>query len=139
MQPEPGKGLTTRTKKLIYLAFFTVLAALIVSQLPRGAYSTDLSRVGEGRPALVLAYDLDSSGGMHVMKLMDALRDEYTDHVEFLVADLGTPHGYQFAQRHRAINGTVMFYSGEGAHVRTIHLPPNTEALRLGLEEVVSG
>lgn len=138
MEPEPTKGLSRWSKRLIYIVFFAALATLIVSQLPRGAYSTDLMRVGDGRPALVLAYDLNSTGAMDVMKLMDALRDEYTDRVEFLVADLGTPQGYKFAQRHNAINGTVMFYSGTGLHVRTIHLPPNTETLRYGLEEVVS-
>lgn len=139
MEPKPTEGLSTWQKRLIYLAFFTALAVLLFGHLPRGAYSTDLSRVGDGQPALVLAYDLNSAGGMEVMKLMDALRDEYSDRVEFLVADLGTPKGSQFAQRHRATNGTVVFYSGEGSHVRTIHLPPDIETLRLGLDEVVSG
>jgi len=139
MRSEPTEGLSPWRKRLMYAVFFTVLAALIFGLLPRGAYSTDLSRIGDGRPALVLAYDLNSSGGMEVMKLMDALRDEYAERVEFLVADLGTPEGFQFAQRHRAINGTVMLYSGEGSHVRTIHLPPDIETLRLSLDEVVSG
>jgi hypothetical protein len=139
MESEPKKELSPRTRKLIYLAFFTALAVLILSQLPRGAYSTDLSRVGDGQPALVLAFDLDSMGAAEVMKLMDILRDDYADRVHFLIADLGTPQGARFAQRHRAINGTVMFYSGEGSHVRTIHQPPDTETLRFGLDEVVSG
>jgi hypothetical protein len=139
MRSEPTEGLSPWRKRLMYAVIFTALAALIFGLLPRGAYSTDLSRIGDGRPALVLAYDLNSSGGMEVMKLMDALRDEYADRVEFLVADLGTPEGFQFAQRHRAINGTVMFYSGEGSHVRTIHLPPDIETLRFSLDEVVSG
>jgi hypothetical protein len=139
MGSEPTEGLSPWRKRLIYAVFFTAMAALLFGNLPRGAYSTDLSRVGDGRPALVLAYDLNSAGASEVMKLMDALRDEYSDRVDFLVADLGTPDGFQFAQRHRAINGTVMFYSGEGSHVRTIHLPPDVETLRFSLDEVVSG
>ena len=139
MENELTEGHSPWRKRLFYLVFFTALGALIFGFLPRGAYSTDLTRVGEGRPALVLAYDLNSAGAMEVMKLMDELRDEYADRVEFLVADLGTPQGYQFAQRHRAVNGTVMFYSGEGSHFRTIHLPPNVETLRFSLDEVVSG
>lgn len=107
--------------------------------MPRGAYPTDLTRVGKGRPALVLAYDINSMGGMSVMGLLDALRGEYADRVEFLVADLGVPDGRNFAQRHDAINGTVMLYSADGSHMRTIHLPLNTEILRHALEQVVSG
>ncbi len=96
MQPEPTKGVSRSRKWLIYLAFFGAMGALIFSQLPRGSYSTDLTRIGDGRPALVLAYDISSMGGTEVMKLMDALREEYSDRVVFLVADLGTPHGYGF-------------------------------------------
>ncbi|MBC8209904.1 MAG: hypothetical protein H8E21_02460 [Gammaproteobacteria bacterium] len=138
MQLEPGTGLPVWKKRLIYLFFFAALVALIVSQLPSVSYSTDLTRVGNGRPALVLAYDINSTGGMDVMKIMDALRDDYIDRVEFLIADLGTPQGNQFAKRHNSINGTVMLYSAKGTYVRTIHLPPNTETLRYGLDEALA-
>ena len=138
MNPEPTKGLPQWGKRLIYLFLFCALAALILSQLPRGSYSTDLSRVGNGRPALALAYDINSSGGMEVMKLMDVLRDEYADRVEFLIADLGTPQGRQFANRHNAINGTVMFYSAKGSYVRTIHVPPDSKTLRSGLDDALA-
>ncbi len=139
MTPAPHKSLSRRGKWLIYLAIFGAIGALIWSQLPRGAYPTDLTRVGKGRPALVLAYDINSMGGMSVMGLLDVLRGEYADRVEFLVADLGVPDGRDFAQRHDAINGTVMLYSADGSHMRTIHLPLNTEILRHALEQVVSG
>ena len=138
MQPEPTKGAPRSKKWLIYLIFFGAMGALIFSQLPRSAYSTDLTRIGDGQPALVLAYDINSIGGMEVMKLMDALLEEYSGRVEFLVADLGTPHGNNFARRHNGINGTVMIYSGEGTHVRTMHMPPNTESLRNVLEVALS-
>ena len=69
---------------------------------------------------------------------MNALRDEYADRVEFLIADLGTPQGNQFANRHNGINGTVMFYSGKGSYVRTMHVPPNTETLRSGLDDALA-
>ena len=138
MNPKPTKGLPRWGKRLIYLFLFGAMTALILSQLPSGSYSTELSRVGKGRPALVLAYDINSAGGMEVMKLMDALRDEYADRVEFLIADLGTPQGKQFANRHNGINGTVMFYSAKGTYVRTIHVPPNTEMLRSGLDDALA-
>lgn len=138
MQPEPTKDVLRTKKWLIYLIFFAAVVALIISQLPRGAYSTDLSRIGNGQTSLILAYDNNAVGAMEVMKLMDALREEYSDRVEFLVADLGTPHGSYLAQLHAGINGTVMFYSREGVYLNKIHLPPNTEALRSGLEKALS-
>ena len=138
MTPEPPKGLSEWKKRLIYLFLFGALVVLILSQLPRGSYSTDLSRVGTGLPSLVLAYDINSSGGMDAMNLMNALRDEYENRVEFLVSDLGTPQGRQFANRHNGINGTVMFYSAKGAYVRTIHAPPNIETLRSGLDDALA-
>jgi hypothetical protein len=138
MGTEPAKGPSKWRRSLIYLFFFGALTALIISQLPRGSYSTELARVGNGLPALVLAYDLNSMGAMEVMKLMDEVRDDYAGRAEFLVADLGTPQGFQFARRHNGINGTVMFYSGEGSHVRTIHVPPDTETLRFGLDEALA-
>lgn len=139
MTPAPQEGLPLWGKWLIYLAILGAVGVLSWSQLPRGAYPTDLTRVGEGRPALVLAYDIKSMGGMEVMRLLDALRGEYASRVEFLVADLGVPDGHNFAQQHGAANGTVMLFSGNGSHVRTIHLPLNTEMLRHALEETVSG
>lgn len=139
MTPIPRKDLPRWGKWLIYLSIFGAAGTLIWSQLPRGAYPTDLTRVGERRPALVLAYDITSMGGMAVMGLLDTLRGEYADRIEFLVADLGVPDGRKFAQRHGAASGTVMLFSRDGSHVRTIHLPPNTEVLRHALEEVVSG
>lgn len=138
MTPVQHKGMPRWSKWLIYLSIVGVVAALIWSQLPRGPYPTDLTRIGEGRPALVLAYDINSMGGAAVMGLMDALRGEYADRIEFLVAPIGAPHGHDFAERHGAVNGTVVLFSGDGSHVRTIHLPQTTEELRRALEQVLA-
>ena len=138
MTPVQHKGLPRWGKWLITLTVVGLVAALIWSQLPRGPYPTDLTRIGEGRPALVLAYDIQSSGGAEVMGLMDALRGEYADRIEFLVAPLGAQHGHDFGVRHGAINGTVVLFSGEGSPVRTIHLPQTTEELRRALEQVLA-
>ena len=139
MTPVPHKGMPRWGKWLLYLAFYSAAGTLIWSQLPRGAYPTDLTRVGQGRPALVLAYDISSMGGMESMGLLDNVRGEYAGRVEFLVADLGVPDGHNFAQRHGAVSGSVMLYSGGGSHTRTIHPPLTLETLRRALGEAVSG
>jgi hypothetical protein len=138
MKAEPTQGMSRRLKWLIYLAITGLVAALIWSQLPRSPYSTELARIGQGQPALVLAYDIQSMGGMEVMAMMDELRGEYADRVKFLVAPLGAPHGQAFGQRHDAVNGTVVLFSANGEAVRTVHLPANTAQLQQALEGLLA-
>jgi hypothetical protein len=124
-------------KGLIYLLVAGLVAALVWSQLPRVAYSTDLTRIGQGRPAMVLAYDIKSMGGMEVMAMMDALHPAFDDRIDFLVAPLGAPHGQAFGERHGAVNGTVVFFSAAGAAVGTLHFPFEATVLQQALEGMV--
>ena len=128
------KSLPRWAIRLGYLVFFVVVGAFIWSQLPRGAYPTDLSRIGAGQPALVLAYDISSMGGMDSMRLLDSLLDEYGGRITFLVADLGTPDGQALAQRHGAGSGTVMTFAANGNPLRTLHYPITTAMLREALD-----
>jgi hypothetical protein len=131
------KGLPRLVKALIYFVIAGLVAALIWSQLPRVAYSTDLTQIGQGRPAMVLAYDIKSMGGMEVMAMMDALHPAYEDRIDFLVAPLGAPHGHAFGERHGAINGTVVFFSAAGAALGTVHFPFDAARLQQALDELV--
>lgn len=81
-----------RTRAIVLLSFLVVVG-LIWSQLPRGAYPTDIARVGAGRPALVLAFDMNYGGGAAPMELMNAVRRDYAERVDFLVAHLGMADG----------------------------------------------
>jgi hypothetical protein len=130
----PSPGLPRIARWAVGLAIVALVAGLIWSQLPRAPYSTDLTRVGQGRPAMVLAYDIKSMGGMEVMAMMDTLRPTYGERVHFLVAPLGAPHGQAFAERFRAVNGTVVFFSGTGGAVGTLHLPASAADLQRALD-----
>jgi hypothetical protein len=44
------------------------------TQLPRGAFSTELSRIGQGTPALVVARDSNYLAGAEVMDLINIIR-----------------------------------------------------------------
>lgn len=132
------QGLSRMRKWLIYLAIIGGVLALVWSQLPRSPYSTDLARIGQGQPALVLAYDIQSMGGMEVMAMMDDLRGEYAERVAFLVAPLGAPHGQAFGTRFGATNGSVVMFSAKGAAVDTLHLPANTADLQKALERLLA-
>lgn len=133
----PPPGISRLRKWLIYAAITIGVLALVWSQLPRNPYSTDLSRIGQGQPALVLAYDIESMGGMAVMGMMDDLRGEYADRIAFLVAPLGAPQGQAFGRRFQLDNGSVVLFSAKGAAVNTVHLPADTAALKLALEDLL--
>ncbi|TNF61864.1 MAG: hypothetical protein EP306_05275 [Burkholderiales bacterium] len=132
------QGLSRRSKWLIGMAIVAGVLALIWSQLPRSPYSTDLTRIGQGQPALVLAYDIQSMGGMAVMEMMDDLRGAYAERIAFLVAPLGAPHGRAFGQSFGAVNGTVVLFSAKGAAVETLHLPASTAELQKALEGLLA-
>lgn len=138
MKPVQHRRLPRWRRWLIYLAIASSAAALIWSQLPRNPYSTDLARVGQGQPALVLAYDILSMGGMEVMAMMDDLRGEYAERIAFLVAPLGAPDGRAFGQSHGAVNGTVVLFSATGVVVSTARMPANTAELQKALEGLLA-
>ena len=123
------------SKWLITLLIMAAVGSLIWSQLPRGAYPTDLSRIGAGKPALVLAHDANFAAGMGVMELMNAIRDDYAGEVEFLVAHLGMQDGQTFASRHAARDGSVLFFSANGELVDTLHQPQTVDTLRQALAQ----
>lgn len=123
------------SKWLITLLIMAAVGSLIWSQLPRGAYPTDLSRVGAGKPALVLAHDANFAAGMAVMELMNVIRDDYAGEVEFLVAHLGMQDGQAFARRHAAGDGSVLLFSAKGELVDTLHQPQTADALREALAQ----
>jgi hypothetical protein len=133
----PATRISRLRKWLIYTALSIGVLTLVWSQLPRSPYSTDLSRIGQGQPALVLAYDIQSMGGMAVMGMMDDLRGEYADRIAFLVAPLGAPQGEAFGRRFNLDNGSVVLFSAKGTAVNTVHLPADTAALKLALEDLL--
>jgi hypothetical protein len=140
--PSPAPAPATARPRLLKWAIAAFIAglvgALIWSQLPRGPYSTDLTRIGQGRPAVVLAYDIQTMGGMEVMAMLDTLRPTYRDRVQFLVAPLGAPNGHAFGERHRAISGTVVLFTETGIPVRTIHGPASAAELQQALEGLLA-
>lgn len=136
--PTPSRARPRFAKWAILALLAGLVSALIWSQLPRGPYSTDLTRIGQGRPAAVLAYDIQTMGGMEVMAMLDTLRPAYRDRVQFLVAALGAPDGQAFGKRHQAISGTVVLFSEAGIPVRTMHGPASAAELRQALEGLLA-
>jgi len=132
----PSKSPASRWRNRLFTILFIVgVSSFIWSQLPDGSYPTDLSKIGTGRPTLVLAHDSNYSGGMEVMYLMNEIRDDYTGRVDFLVAHLGMADGQEFARRHGARDGVVLLFSGDGRNVSVLNQPQSIDELRLALNQ----
>ncbi len=127
----------SRWRRWLAAAAVVVAAGMLVwSQLPRTGYPTDLSLVGQGRPALVLAMEGNYQEGAAVMHLLHGLRAEYQGSVHFVVAALGRPEGRAFAQRHQARDGTVLLFDARGQRVAVLQTPQNQDQLRAALQAI---
>lgn len=124
-------------KAVLSLAFVGAVGALAWSRIPDGAYPTDLSRIGLDRPAAVLAFDANYTGGMEVMEMMNPLRDEFASRAEFLVANMAAEDGRRFAQLHAIGDGGVVVFAADGTKRVTLARPANQEELRSALSEAL--
>lgn len=99
---------------------FVILAAwLAITTLSGRAMSTDLSQIGQGQPAIVLAFENYSPTSMAAMDQLNEIRGSYELEVQFLVADLGTPDGRAFASRLGLSPASAVLLDRSGTPVRT--------------------
>lgn len=125
------------TKKIIFVtaAIATFIAlAYVVTMVALRPISADLSVIGKGKPALVLAYENFSMEGGEALERLRQIRGDYESRVDFVVADLGTPQGQAFAQRYRLIDGSAVFLDKDGTPLKVTFIPVDEQALREQLE-----
>ena len=121
----------------IWIGFFAVIIAglLLATQYFIQPMNTDLSVVGQDKPALVLAYENYSPDSGMALNLLNSIKKDYQHLMSFAVADLGTPQGASFANRYRLTNGAAIFLSAEGEPLRVTILTSNEQDLRALLDE----
>lgn len=96
--------------------------------------STDLSVVGQGRPALVLAYENFSPSGGEALDRLRQVRSDYESRLDFLVADLGSPQGRAFANRFQLLDGQAVFLKQNGQPLRVTNISADERELRNQLD-----
>lgn len=97
--------------------------------------SSNLSVIGQGKPALVLAYENFSPTGGQALDRLRQVREDYESRLDFVVADLGTPQGRAFASRYRLVDGQAVFLGQNGQPLRVTTIPNNEQALRSQLDQ----
>lgn len=137
-QPTPSdRSLSPWRRRLIVTAAIVAAGSFLWSQLPKGSYPTDLSRIGQGQAALVLAIDSNYSGGASVMELLNDVRHDFADSVQFLVASLALPNGQAFADQHQASDGMVLLFDAKGQRMAVLHTPQTQDELRKALQQAL--
>jgi hypothetical protein len=125
----------SKVSRISIVVILVLVGGALVALLQLGRpIHTDLSVVGQGRPTLVLAYENFSPAGVDALERLRAVRPDYEDRIEFVVADLGTPDGRAFAIRHNLRDGTAVFLAPNGQPVRVTGIPADERALRQQLD-----
>jgi len=97
------------------------LVGYLISATPRG-FSTDLSKVGEGKTSIVAVHDVNIIASTALMDVLQRVHDRFEGHARFLVADVNTRDGRAFAERHGAGPGTLLVIDSGGSLVARSHV-----------------
>jgi len=118
-----------RKFKWLAAAFFVVLAAVAVMNLPRG-FSDDLSHIGKGKPAIVFIRDKNAVQTFGLLEAMNAIRDKYAGQVEFLLTDFDTRQGRAFMAANDVPRVTLVMLDADGKKVKVLYPPQTAESLQ---------
>lgn len=131
----PHRTSSAWRRRLIVTGIIVGFGSLVWSRLPKGSYPTDLSRIGQGQAVLVLAMDSNYLAGASVMNLLNDVRHEFANSVQFLVASMALPDGQAFANQHQASDGTVVLFDANGQRVAVLYTPQTQDELRQALQK----
>lgn len=112
--------------------------AYIVTLLAVRPMSTDLSVVGQGKPALVLVYENHSPGSIDALDRLKVVRPDYEARLAFVVADQGTPAGQAFAGRYGLSQAHALLLRANGEPVVVMTIPVAEPELRDRLDQYLA-
>lgn len=132
MNSEPSrKSVFLRlAKPLMTLLSLAVVAVVLWQLLPKATFSSDLTQLGQGRPALVLLREVHVMGGERVLEHMQMIYPEFEQRMVFLLVHTGNPTGVNFAAQHNVGDGGVVLFDAAGEALASISHPESTDELR---------
>lgn len=127
---QPRKSALLRlARPLVTLVCLILVATVLWQLLPKSSFSSDLTQVGQGRPALVLMREVQVMGGERVLEQMHTIYPEFEQSMVFLLVHTGNPSGMQFAAEHNVRDADVVLFDGQGRALATIRHPASAAEL----------
>lgn len=117
------------------LLVFAGLVVIAMLALPK-PFSTDLDRIGQGKPAIAIIYEMENEAVNSLMDGFNKIREEYEHAVEFLMVDTASPKGQSFLRQNPAAAGTALFYSASGEIMNILHGPQEEHILEQSVKQV---
>ena len=96
-----------------------------------------VARLARTLDVRVLAMDSNYLGGASVMNLLNDVRHDFADSVQFLVASLALPNGQAFANQHQASDGMVLLFDAKGQRMAVLYTPQTQDELRKALQQAL--
>lgn len=130
-----GKAMAVIAASLVTLAAIGYFLLMGVGK----PISSDLSVIGQGKPVLALAYVNYSPTGGDALGRLRTVSSDYDSQLEFVVADMGTPQGLTFANRHKLGDGQAIFLKQDGQPLGITDIPADEAELRNLLDSTLAG
>jgi hypothetical protein len=121
--------------KWIVAGILLLFAAVIALNLPRG-FSDDLSRIGKGKPAVVLVRDKNAVQSFDLIEVMNGIRDQYAGKVEFLLTDFDSPEGRAFIANKGGTRVTLVVLDANGKTANVLYPPQTAESVKQAIAAV---
>jgi hypothetical protein len=131
-------GLARYTRLIVIFTICAILVA-VVMLLPKG-FSDDMSKIGQGTNVVVLTHNKNSVQSMELMELLNTVRSDYEEMVEFLVVDIDTREGQAFIRREGVSFGAsvLVLFDGDGARKGILAGSVSEKELRSALDGIFS-
>ena len=85
--------------------------------MPKGFKMTH-EQIGTGMPALVFVYDPNLEVSINQTEQMNKARDQLSEQVFFLIAQISTPEGDRFIAKHRARTAELLLFDPSGKLIK---------------------
>ena len=106
----------------------------------RTVNESDLSRIGQGRPAIVQIHDPQCTLCLTLQKqTRSALAAYDQDSFEFLVANINSRSGRELATRHGVPHVTLLLFDGSGKMMRVVRGPTSEQNVKNSISAFLSG
>jgi len=116
---------------LSLIAYLLVGVGLIIAawtMLPSGL-STKVSLIGQGKPVIAIFYSGHDIISEDFRDNFKQLREEYSESVEFVKINVGSPNGINFNQHTPVSVGTALYFNGAGEQIYELHGPQDVATI----------